>query len=165
MTNLVDNRLLPAFVGARTQALSDLIVEQGCAMLESKGLQTNARAVSIVLTLHKYGPLPLTKLASHLNQPHQLTAQRLSYIEQAKLVQRKPDPKDARRSVLHLTARGRKEAELLLFVLEEASQAFITMFDEIGCDLLTSVNNAIDALQSKPLLVRMSENSPLAQSG
>lgn len=165
MSDLVDKRLLPAFVGARIQSLSDLIIEQGGAMLESKGLRTNPRSVSIILVLYKYGPLPLTKLSEHLNQVHQLTAQRLGYIEKAGLVQRKPDPEDARRSVLHLTAKGRKEAVLLLAVLEEASKAFSKLFDEIGCDLLTSTNSAINALQTKPLLARMSDTAARAKSG
>ena len=165
MSDLIDKSLLPAFVGARIQTLSDLIIEQGGAMLESKGLRTNARSVSIVLALHQYGPLPLTKLAERLNQVHQLTAQRLSYIEKAGLVQRKQDPNDARRSVLHLTAKGRKEAELLIAVLEEASTAFTALFDEIGCDLLTATNSAINALQTRPLLARMSNTAALAKSG
>lgn len=154
-TPLLSENVLPAFVGARVQALSDLIIQQGGALLASKGLKTNPRSVSIILALHTFGPMPLTHLAQRLDQPHQVTAQRLGYIEQANLVRRKADPTDARRRMLHLTAAGQAEATVLLTVLDETAQAFTNLFDEISCDVLASVNATISALETRSLTERI----------
>ena len=147
--------IAPAFFGVRVLALSDLIVEQGGAMLLSRGLKTNARSVSLILALEEKGPMSLTELARALGQPHQVTAQRLAYAQGARLVRKRPDPDDARRNILSLTAAGRREAAALHGVLREAAGAFVALFREVECDLLAGTERALAALQARPLAARM----------
>jgi DNA-binding MarR family transcriptional regulator len=136
-----------AFVANTLERLAALIIEQGEDLLRDAGLTFPSRAVSTVLLLGERTCLSAADLAKALGQPHQLVTQRVDLLIDLGIVSRAGDSRDARRRVLVLTAKGKKQFEALRARLVLAEAAFAALFAEIDCDLPGVAVNAMAALR------------------
>lgn len=146
-----------AFLGNQLSRLVELIVDQGDVLLKDAGVSFPSRAASTILLIGKQDGLSAADIAIELQQPHQLATQRIDALIKLDLVERKNDPKDARRKTLSLTARGKKEATVLEKTLRKAQSAFQNLYQEIEINLSTVAIQSIAALSKKPLSKRVSE--------
>jgi DNA-binding MarR family transcriptional regulator len=162
-----------AFVANALERLVGLIVEQGEDVLRDAGLTFPSRAASTVLLLGERARLSAADLAKALGQPHQLVTQRVDLLIDLGIVSRAGDPGDARRRLLVLTAKGKRQFERLKARLALAESAFAALFAEIGCDLSGATATATAALGRSSLLDRVraleemdgrSENSSAASA-
>jgi DNA-binding MarR family transcriptional regulator len=144
-----------AFVANTLERLAGLIVEQGEDLLRDAGLTFPARAASTVLLLGERTRLSAADLARTLGQPHQLVTQRVNLLIELGIVSRADDSRDARRRILVLTARGKREFEGLKATLIRAEAAFTALFAEIGCNLPQVALSAIAALERLPVRDRV----------
>jgi DNA-binding MarR family transcriptional regulator len=145
-----------AFLANRLDRLADLIVAQGDELLRAADLSMPPRAVSLMLLIGSEKELSTADAASRLGQPHQLVTQRVELLKDLGLIERTEDPLDGRRKALTLSATGRDQYARLLECLSRASDGFLNLFEEIGCDLSSITAMAMQALQRKPLLDRVS---------
>ena len=146
-----------AFIGNRLGRLVDLIVDQGEALLRSRGATFRSTAASTMLLISERNGLSTADVARELRQPHQLATQRVEALLELGLVERNSDPRDRRRSVLALSPKGRTEAQLLADVLRDADNAFRELYTEIGTDLSEVVFAAMEELLRCPLEERIAK--------
>ena len=147
-----------AFLGNQLARLVDMIVDQGDALLAKAGLSFPSRDSSTILLISEKGAATTADIARELRKPHQLATQRVEALMALGLVARRNDPNDARRKLLVLTARGKKEAALLRTTLNDAKDAFQDLHKEIENNLSAVALQAIDALSKNTLADRI-ENS------
>ena len=133
----------------------DLIVEQGEDLLRDAGLTFPSRAASTVLLLGERARLSAADLAKVLGQPHQLVTQRVDLLIELGIVSRADDSGDARRRILVLTSKGKRQFEKLKARLALAEAAFAALSAEIGCDLSGAALSAIAALGRSSVLDRV----------
>jgi DNA-binding MarR family transcriptional regulator len=144
-----------AFVANALERLAGVIVEQGEDLLRDAGLTFPTRAASTVLLLGERARLSAADLAKALGQPHQLVTQRVDLLIELGIVSRAGDPGDARRRILVLTAKGKRQFERLKACLALAEAAFAALSAEIGCDLSGAASSAIAALVRSSVLDRV----------
>jgi len=104
-------------------------------------------------------------LAKELDQPHQLVTQRIKALIELGLVERLDDPEDKRRKILGLTLKGKEELVVLESCLDIAEQVFLSLYQELECDLATITIKAMDRLSSKPMLDRIEKAKSLSEKG
>jgi DNA-binding MarR family transcriptional regulator len=153
-----------AFVANQLSALVDLIALQGDSLLEDAGITIPSRAVSCVLLVGDQGQVSAADVAKALQQPHQLATQRVEALIKLGLLKRIDDPKDGRRKILTLSAKGRDQYARLNARLAEVEQAFLGLFAEVGCDLPAVVERTLQALRSTPLLKRIHGKAAAARA-
>ena len=147
--------LRAAFVANTLERLAALIVEQGEDLFRDAGLTFPARAASTVLLLGERARLSAADLAKTLGQPHQLVTQRVNLLVELGIVSRTGDSRDARRRILVLTAKGKRQFEELKTRLALAETAFAALFAEIGCNLPDVALRAIAALERSSVRARV----------
>jgi DNA-binding MarR family transcriptional regulator len=155
---------IPFFSGRAAFALrlrqsSAMLGEQMDQCLQAHGLSLPAYATGLVQTLYHRGPESVSALAEELGLSHQLASQRLRWLVTQGLVSIIDNPADRRRRLVGLTAAGQAEAELLQAFLPQLDRAYRDLFDEINMDLNQGLIDARAALDTRPLLARMQENS------
>ena len=136
------------------EKLIALLETQADAALGRSGVEFPARTTPIVLLLAQRGPLSAADVARELAEAHQLVTQRINLLLDLKIVSRVADPHDARRKLLRITPRGKKQLTLLSVGLEEAEAVFAVLFEEVGVDLETVAMQMIEALQRQSFLER-----------
>ncbi len=146
-----------AFLGARVQRLADLLSKQGDAFFQQAGIAAPARTVSTLLCLRHRGPSSLVQIAHALNESHQLTAQRTSMLRSLVLVSCRADPKDKRRRVFALTAKGKREAESVEARCKDALRVFESLNRELDVHLGNALDAAFAALTKRSMIVRAAE--------
>jgi DNA-binding MarR family transcriptional regulator len=144
-----------AFVANTLERLVSLIVEQGDVLLRDTGLDIPSRAVSTVLLLGERTRISAADLAKALGQPHQLVTQRVDLLIDLGIVSRAGDPGDARRRILVLTSKGKRQFKELKARLALAEAAFAALSAEIGCDISGAARSAIAALERSSVLDRV----------
>jgi DNA-binding MarR family transcriptional regulator len=153
-----------AFLANTLERLASLIVAQGEELLRDAGLTIPARAASTILLLGERTRMSAADLARTLGQPHQLVTQRVNLLIELGIVSRAGDSRDARRRILALTARGRKEFETLRAQLILADAAFAALSAEIGCNLAEAATSAIAALERSPVRARVRAHGTRSRS-
>jgi len=154
------HQLRGAFVANLLGRLVDMIVEQGEQMLLDADIEFPSRSVSTVLMIGERGKISAADIAVALNQPHQLVTQRIELLLDIKIVKRVSDPKDGRRKILVLTAKGTKQFKLLQNRLALADRAFETLFQDIECNLISATERAMEALTANTILQRVKAAQP-----
>jgi DNA-binding MarR family transcriptional regulator len=144
-----------AFVANTLERLAGLIMAQGDALLRDAGLDFPSRAASTLLLLSERARVSAADLAKALEQPHQLVTQRVDLLIELGIVSRAGDPGDARRRILVLTAKGKRQFKALQAQLALADAAFAELSSEIGCDLADASRRAIAALGRSSVLERV----------
>jgi len=154
------HHLRGAFVANLLGRLVNMIVEQGEQLLLDAGIDFPSRSVSTVLMIGEVGKISAADIAVALSQPHQLVTQRIELLLDMKIVKRVSDPKDGRRKILMLTAKGTRQFKQLQKRLALADRAFETLFEDIDCDLISAAERAMDALTSNTILQRVKSDKP-----
>jgi DNA-binding MarR family transcriptional regulator len=114
----------PAFLAHLLRRLSDELVQGAAAWYPTMGVTAPPRTISTLLALDDLGPLGITELARLLRQTHPLVITWIREQTSLSFVSTGSDPKDRRRSVVRLTARGKAEvvrARKALSAMEQAS--------------------------------------------
>ena len=155
MRFLDSHPLRGAFVANTLERLASLIVEQGDVLLRDAELDFPSRAASTVLLLGERARISAADLVKALGQPHQLVTQRVDLLIKLGIVSRADDSGDARRRILVLTSKGKRQFERLKPCLAHAEAAFAALSAEIGCDLSGAALSAIAALGRSSVLDRV----------
>jgi DNA-binding MarR family transcriptional regulator len=111
-----------AFLAHVLRRLADELIQGAKEWYPSVGVTAPPRTISTLLALEEQGPLGVTELAGVLRQSHTLVIVWIRELARLSLVRSKSDPADARRTIVVLTPKGRRE-------LANVRKALITMAD------------------------------------
>jgi DNA-binding MarR family transcriptional regulator len=155
MSFVDDHALRNAFVGNQLERLVELIVMQGDELLEEAEIDLPSRAASMVLLIGERGEISAADAAKALGLQHQIVTHRIEQLIELRILKRFNDPKDGRRKLLSLTAKGVEQLRRLRARLVLASAAFSALFAEVGVDLPAGVMKISRALKRATLLERI----------
>lgn len=126
---------------------------------EAYGLIIPVEGSSTLQVLAPGKALSLTEIARLLDQSHQLIAQRISKLHALALVEQRPDPSDKRRKEYVLTERGEEQWQRLDQLMKATADVNDRLFKEIECDLTSSIDEALKALDRQNYLDRFADFS------
>jgi DNA-binding MarR family transcriptional regulator len=129
----------PAFLAHLLRRLSDELVQGAVQWYPTMGVTAPPRTISTLLALDERGPLGVTELARLLRQTHPLAITWIRELTSLSFVSAKSDPKDRRRSVIRLTAKGRAEVARVRAALVGMEQASVRLLDQGGEGVLAAL--------------------------
>ncbi|WP_052215816.1 MarR family winged helix-turn-helix transcriptional regulator [Sphingomonas sp. ERG5] len=147
--------LRPAFVAHLAERLTETLCASTQALADAAGLQAPIQAHSALLFLLERGPASLAEMARTDGQSHQLLSSRLKPLEKLELVERFADPHDARRRPYQLTRSGEAEARTIQAAIGAHARAMEDLFAETGVNLVTVLDDALEALRVRTLRDRI----------
>ena len=149
----------PVFIGRPIDELSALIVEQSAMIFEEQDIVIPVRSCSLMTALGHLKEASASDLASTLDQSHQLILQKLPKLLRLDLVERNPDPEDARRKVFSLTEKGKEQLALFQDCSVQLRKAYKELFEEVG-DIKRLATVTIAALRERTLSSRVGVIQP-----
>jgi len=159
MTFLNSETTRKAYLGKHAQNLILTSSEQVLEIYELRGMVFPVRVSSTLEIIDRLPGISLSEIGRELSIPHQLVAQRTSILLKMSLIEKRPDPKDKRRSGFFLTKEGQKQSKLLKTCMADIAQVYEGLYAEIGCDLPSVLLAAIEALKARPIIQRLEENT------
>jgi ribosomal protein S18 acetylase RimI-like enzyme/DNA-binding MarR family transcriptional regulator len=105
MTTLHDYGSL--LLGSRMRKISEALYAGVDEVYRSAGVALPSRCFPILLLLRDHGRLGISELAARLGQSHPAVSQMSRKLLRHRVVKESPDPRDDRRRLLALSARGR----------------------------------------------------------
>jgi DNA-binding MarR family transcriptional regulator len=125
----------------------------------SKDRPVSVAALGLLYRLHRYGPMGPSALAEFANRRPQTLTRTIAALEADRLVSRRQDPGDARRSVIELTAHGRR----VLFRDGAERIAWLSAALELDCteaerDLLRAAGRLMTRLAERDLPTRKTDD-------
>ena len=147
----------PAFAAHLFRRLSDDLVEAARRWYEICGVEAPARTSSTLLALDDRGPLGVTDLAEMLCQSHQLVLQWIRLLRDLGLVRSAPDRSDARRTLVSLTPKGRREVAKLRTALRAIDRATSRWLEDAHPGLHDALWRLERSSRERPFLARIQE--------
>ena len=142
MDDFIKNQGLP-FMAHLLRRLHDDFVRSIGAWYPEVGVVAPPRTHSTMLLLNARGPLGLTEIAAILRQSHPLVLTWVRQLKELGFVRADGDPKDARRTLLSLTERGRSQ-----LVKNEAADAIVgATYQELMADSDAEIFDALWRLE------------------
>ncbi len=145
----------PSFLGLQILRLFSEIDKGGSKALAALPSKLPSRVASLLIYLKHCGPASSSELAKALSVSHQLASQRIDTLIKQSLVEKVSDPNDQRRNLIKLNAAGLNAADEVESLCELADQAYLALFEEIDVDLFSVVIKARQALQDRPIELRI----------
>ncbi len=149
----------PAFMAHLLRRLYDDFVRAIAQWYPEIGVRAPPRTHSTMLALHQRGPLALTEIAELLRQSHPLV---LTWVRQLKalgFVEAEADPNDGRRTILRLTAAGRREFESHERSDRLVAAAFERLMKEADAEIFEGLWRIEKACRETPFIDRLREAS------
>jgi DNA-binding MarR family transcriptional regulator len=150
---------IPQF-GAILLRAAEMVGDQGGDALDRLGIDFDARKTSIVLMIHRYGPISSTALAKRIGHSRQLIEARLRSLTGNGFLTEFRDPEDARKRLYDFAESARGVADRIVAVMRDFEGVYETLWKEIGVDLEQALLAMEAALAKKPLIDRLIEHHP-----
>ena len=123
------------FLAHLLRRVSDRMVADATEFYARAGITAPARTASTLLLLAEKGPQSITGLADTLRQSHPLVITWVRQLRKLGFVAVAADPADGRRTMVSLTAAGRKETRRMAEALEKLGRAYAALLGEAEADL------------------------------
>jgi DNA-binding MarR family transcriptional regulator len=134
-----------------------LFLDGSAAFLAAHGFSAPPRSASTILLLHERGPLAITEIAQTLKLSHPLIIRLVAALSDQRLVREQEDPYDQRRRLIVLTPEGKRQAERLIDLSRIAADAYRTLGEEIGVDLLAMFERLEAAIANRSIEQRLND--------
>ena len=144
------------FLAHRLRRSSDRIVDGIGALLLARGLSVPPRGASMLLLIDEQAPIGVVEVSRRLRLSHPLIVRMARQFEDVGLVTVRKDPDDSRRKQLFVTEKGREEAAALRAFNVRTAAMLGALFEEIGCDLIATLDRLDAALAATPIARRLS---------
>jgi GNAT superfamily N-acetyltransferase/DNA-binding MarR family transcriptional regulator len=133
-------------LGSRLRKVSEALYAGVDEVYRSAGVELPSRCFPILFLLRDHGRLGISELAAKLGQTHPAVSQMSRKLLRHRVVRESADPKDDRRRLLALSARGRG----LMARLEPVWQAIVAAAADLESDHpfsqhLTAIDRALEA--------------------
>ncbi len=133
-------------LASRLRRLADTLQKDVTDVYAELGLDFQARWFAVLAALRGSRAMPVTTLADRLAVSHQAVSKTVTLLVARGLLTESPDPGDARRKRVALSASGRQLCRRLDRVWEEIRQANGDLLTEAGVDLLDDLTRLEAAL-------------------
>jgi DNA-binding MarR family transcriptional regulator len=150
----------PAFLAHLLRRLADELVNGAANWYPSAGVTAPPRTISTLLALQDHGPLGVTELATMLRQSHPLVIVWIKELTALSFITSKAHPGDGRKTLIRLTAKGKKEVGNVRKALSIMEQASKHLMDEGGADVWTSLWRIERACRKTPFVERLRQLEP-----
>lgn len=141
----------------RFKRMMQRLMDESAEIHQRLGLPIKPRWGSTLLLLEAEGPLSVTEVAERLRLTHPAVVQSLDDMAGMGLVRRAKDRSDQRRSVLSLSAKGRRLMPALHEVWEHMARVQAELFNAAGGDVLGTLDRVNAALDEQDLADRVLE--------
>ncbi|WP_394222262.1 MarR family winged helix-turn-helix transcriptional regulator [Alteromonas gracilis] len=148
-----------AFLAKTVFDLHSLIQAQSDELYLEKNMGFPVSVSSTLMFLSQYSNVTTMQVATALNITHQLVSQRIKMLLKLGLIEGKADENDRRKTLYSLTATGQQKVQVLNLYCIDAANAFSSLSEEVGINLQSVLNAAIDALRKTPFGKRFPTNS------
>lgn len=157
-----DDIIAKAYLGKRLHDLLSTLSDQLAIVYQTDGIVVPVASSSTLYHLSQTDGATAADIARALQITHQLATQRIEKLSQRGLVEKRPDEDDARKVCWVLTSIGRDQAKRLRVCMENVVDVHDQLFDEIGVNLISALDDAQSALSTKPLADRFAELSDVS---
>ncbi len=145
------------FLAHRLRRASEQIVEATSLLQQNNGFTGPPRSVSTLLLLESEGPLGITEISNRLGLSHPLIIRFVRGLLEKGYVTEERDPADARRRLISLTDKGRKQVAYLYEFSTVLAEALRRLFRDTGVDLYSAVEKFEQAIAERSLVDRLAE--------
>jgi DNA-binding MarR family transcriptional regulator/GNAT superfamily N-acetyltransferase len=150
-------------LGSRLKALSDQFYAAADEVYRECGAPIESRWFPVMRYLWEHDAATVTEVAAAVGQTHSAISQLCGPLARAGLVRRQADPADGRRSVLRLTARGRRAMTGLGRIWCAIRRGVGASLGPHAAELLTALEHAEAALRERPIVPAiLAEHAALA---
>lgn len=142
-----------AALGARLRRLSERIDREAAAVYTREGVHFEQRWMGVLRLLSEREGLSVKDIAEALVITHPSVSQTRRSLQDAGLIEDRPDPNDARRRILQLTEAGRA----FVATVRPIWLALMEVADDLNReaeDIITPLNRLDDALERHSLFDR-----------
>ena len=113
------------------------------------------RTHSTLLAIHEAGSLSVTELAATVRSSHPLVITWVRQLREAGLVKTSSDPADGRKTIVSLTARGKREFARHVEARKLIARAFERLMDEADAHVFDALWRLEGELQREPFIERL----------
>lgn len=152
-------------LASRLRRLSESLTKDLAGLYEELGIALQPRWFPLFHALERQTPQSITELAHALGFSHSAINQIADQMIRAGLIRAARDPKDERRRLLRLTARGTRVLGRLRPVWEEVRAAAREVLAESGSDLLATIGSIEWSLAERSIADRVRSRLSLPVRG
>jgi DNA-binding MarR family transcriptional regulator len=143
-------------IGARLRRLSENLDGDSVRVYAALGISFEQRWFGVLNQLAIKQSATVGELAAALKITHASVSQTRQSLEEAGIVASQPDPADARRKKLVLTAAGKRLVNKLRPIWKAFDEAALALNEEAG-DAVVALNRLDDALERQSIFDRIME--------
>ncbi len=143
--------------GAILFRASQLIGQQGQDAFDLQGIDFDARKISIVLSIHKSGPMTSSQISSELGHSRQLVESRLKQLVNEQVLVGSQAKFDSRKKVYDFAPGSSQLIQSIVNSMLNFEQVYHQLWKELNCDLEALLMQFEKALNKKPLSIRYEE--------
>ncbi len=144
-------------IGSRIKNLSDTLMKDMSRVYKELGIDFEPRWFTFFQLILQKKEIPVTQIATELNQTHPAVVQVINILEKKKLINTKKDKNDNRKRLVSLSSKGKSLAEELSPLWKDVHMATKEMLGESAPDFLEKVGKVENALQQKSMYQRTKE--------
>lgn len=126
------------------------------AIAAEHGIESPPECSTILLSLWKYGPMPLNPLAESVGENPAVVGRRVRKLVEQRFARRSVRP-DSKRVDFVLTQTGYHQAEALVRLSPSMEDVYRSIDAELGADLALTIEQLGASLKARPLMARFSE--------
>ena len=147
----------PLALGTRIKNLAELMMKDMAGVYKDYGIEFEPRWFTFFQLILERKKISVTQIATELNQSHPAVVQVVNVLEKKKLLSSSKDPKDKRRHLVQLTAKGKALAKQLLPVWKDVKEVSEEILSESVPDLIDKITKVEKVLKEKSTYERMNE--------
>jgi DNA-binding MarR family transcriptional regulator len=129
------------------------------------GIVVPTNLVSTTHLLFAQGPAAVTDIAAAIGQSHPFVIKGLKELKSLGLVSTRSDPKDGRRTIVALTAKGKLQAQRLLDARPAFEAAYRRLMGEAGAEIFEPLWRMEDALRATAFAERIAAERARLEQG
>ena len=150
-------------IGTRLRKLGESITEDAAQIykLYDVGLQPRWFPVFYILSEDAY--VPITSIANKIGHSHVSVSQIVKEMKKNGLVVDKMDPTDARKTLVALSNKGKREAEKIKDQYQDVGNAVEAIFSQTTYDLWKAIEEWEHLLEQKTLFKRVVEQKKIRE--
>ena len=150
-------------IGTRLRKLGESITDDAAHIYQLYDVQLQPRWFPVFYVLSQGDYLPITAIANEIRHSHVSVSQIVKEMKKKGLVIDKMDSTDARKTLVALSNKGRKEAEKIKDQYRDVGDAVEAMFTQTTYDLWKAIEEWEHLLEQKTLLKRVVEQKKVRE--
>lgn len=143
---------------SRLRRLSDRLKAEATKVYRENGVEFNDSWFLVALVLSRREGISVSEAAETLGVSHAAISQMVAAMARKGLLIGHPDERDRRRTLLHLTEKGRDVVEALRPFWDAVGKCTDEMIASTGADLLPAITAIEEQLDQKNLFTRVNEH-------